>query len=222
MIDPADEEAVHAAPVARLIALGAVVFSTALPCLRFEQLGTLEVEPVIALGALVAVFCFSGGNRAVFGFRLTPSRGWRYWARMAGVFAGIILLLAALIAGAFSVLGWRIPIPRRDPQFIYAHTFLMCVYAPIVEEMVFRALLTFAVLPTLGPRWTIIVSGFVFAILHILRGIPGADNLVAGFMLQWAFLRSGTILVPMAFHAGGNLMVLAGHVASWHLLGPIQ
>jgi membrane protease YdiL (CAAX protease family) len=96
----------------------------------------------------------------------------------------------------------------------------MCLYAPIVEETVFRLLLTAALLPTLGERWTIVASGAAFAIVHILRGNPGPDNLIAGFMLEWAFLRSGTILVPLAFHAGGNLIALTSHVVIWYVLGP--
>ncbi len=36
------------------------------------------------------------------------------------------------------------------------------------------------------------------------------DNLVAGFFVAWAYLRSETIVIPIALHALGNLVVVAG------------
>lgn len=35
---------------------------------------------------------------------------------------------------------------------------------------------------------------------------------------MWAFLRSGTILVPLAMHSAGNLMALLAQVANWYWL----
>ena len=81
-------------------------------------------------------------------------------------------------------------------------------------------MLTIAVLQTLGERMTILLSGFVFAVVHILWGNPGPDNQIAGFLLQWAYLRSGTILVPIALHAAGNAVAASLHVASWYQLLP--
>jgi len=99
--------------------------------------------------------------------------------------------------------------------------FWMCFYAPLVEEIVFRSLLTAAVYPLIGQRGAIVVSGVVFAMIHVIGGNPGPDNQVAGFLLEWAFLRSGTILVPMAMHAAGNLIAFGIHIASWYWLSAL-
>jgi uncharacterized protein len=220
MIDEQNPIRTSRITVARGIALLAVVFSTTLPRLRL-QLDPFQVEPVVALAVLVAVLCLCGATHPALGLKLTSPQGTGYWLRVAGLFAAIIVALAAVAACVFYVAGWRVPVPRLDPQFVGHAAFNMCIYAPFVEETVFRSLLTFAVLPMLGERWTIIVSGVVFALVHILRGNPGPDNLVAGFMLQWAFLRSGSIVVPIAFHAGGNLIALSFHIAAWSALGPV-
>ena len=45
--------------------------------------------------------------------------------------------------------------------------------------------------------------------------IPGPDNLIAGFFLAWAFLKSGSIIVPLALHALGNLCALVSWVGMW-------
>jgi membrane protease YdiL (CAAX protease family) len=214
--------------VARLIALSAVLFSTAVPRLWWHvprlwiNLDPLYAEAVVILTALVAVLCLCNGAHPLLGLRATSQQGPAYWLRIAGLFAAIVVAVAAVAATVFYLAGWQIPIPRLDPQEVPDRAFIMLVSAPITEEVVFRSLLTLAVLPTLGERWTIIVSGLAFALVHILRGNPGPDNLIAGFLLQWAFLRSGTIVVPIAFHAGGNLIALVGHVATWYVLGPVR
>jgi membrane protease YdiL (CAAX protease family) len=92
----------------------------------------------------------------------------------------------------------------------------------LLEEVVYRALLTAAVFPLAGQRGTIVVSGIVFASIHLIGGNPGPDNQIAGFLLEWAFLRSGTILVPVALHAAGNLIALGLHVAAWRWLADLS
>ena len=63
-------------------------------------------------------------------------------------------------------------------------------------------------------------SGLLFGGLHVLYGNPGPDNLVAGFFLAWAILKSGSILVPLALHALGNLCVIAAWIREFvHITG---
>jgi membrane protease YdiL (CAAX protease family) len=50
----------------------------------------------------------------------------------------------------------------------------------------------------------------------VLGGIASPENQIAGFLLAWAFLKIGTILVPLAMHSAGNLIALASHVAAWY------
>lgn len=80
---------------------------------------------------------------------------------------------------------------------------VVCVGYLLVTEEYKR--LSFA-----GPigRWpTVIVSGAIFGLIHIVNGVAGPDNVVAGYFFAWAFLRSGSIALPTAMHAGGNLVV---------------
>lgn len=88
----------------------------------------------------------------------------------------------------------------------------LCVLAPIVEELIYRAVLVPAILPILGPWGAIAASGIAFAGLHQAYGNPGPDNQVAGFILAWAYLRSGAIWVPVALHSLGNACALIDHV----------
>jgi hypothetical protein len=48
--------------------------------------------------------------------------------------------------------------------------------------------------------------------------VTSPENLVGGFFLAWAFLKSETILMPWLLHAVGNGIVLAAQVAGWYWL----
>ncbi len=60
----------------------------------------------------------------------------------------------------------------------------------------------------LGPRRAIVIDGAVFALLHFVYGNASPDNFVGGYVLAWAYLRSGTIVVPLVLHAAGNLAAM--------------
>ena len=61
-------------------------------------------------------------------------------------------------------------------------------------------------------------GGLAFGGLLAVYGQPSPENLVGGFVLAWAYLKSGTIYVPVLVHGLGNLCVLAGQVGAWYWL----
>ena len=68
----------------------------------------------------------------------------------------------------------------------------------------------------LGPKCAIAANGLIFGALHVLYGKPGTDDMVAGFFLAWAYLKSGSFVVPVVLHSLGNLSVLGVRVAAWY------
>ncbi|MFG0334681.1 MAG: CPBP family intramembrane glutamic endopeptidase [Maioricimonas sp. JB049] len=203
--------------VAARIVAGLALLACALPVLlRTPQpLGT----STIALAGLLGVLFLSEGNMPELGLRPAPVQGWWYWLKIAGLFAAFIGGLCLLGAAALLLLKRPIPLPRYPPEADWLIT--MVVYAPVVEEVVYRVLLTAALLPVLGFRGTIVASGVLFAAIHITACRPGPDNLVAGFLLQWAYLKSRSVTVPLAMHAGGNFIAWSAHIAAWHGLLPV-
>ena len=121
------------------------------------------------------------------------------------IFASVISIAIAVCTGAFLVFGWTFPKPYRTMPTMDAFI-RMCISAPFRKKSFSEALLTVAVLPSLGELGTILLGGVIFSLVHVLGGNPGPDNQIAGFMLGWAFLKSRTILVPIAMHAAGNLI----------------
>lgn len=203
---------VSASPAARILALLAVVVDVA--SIRFGPEIGWQMPGLCALAGLTGVLCLQNGNAQGLGLNTAPVHGWSVWV-WRGVLLGLALVvLAALLTAACWVAGWTIPVPRTAPT-IWAFLW-MCVMAPLTEEITYRWLLSVALLPTLGRAGTIAVSGCLFAVIHILYGNASPENQVAGFLLQWAFLSSRCILVPMALHSAGNGVALLTQVVAYY------
>ena len=82
------------------------------------------------------------------------------------------------------------------------------IEAPVLEELLFRGVL-FGGLTKIMPIWpAIVLSGFVFAVIHI-----NAATLIPlwflGAAFAWLYVRTGTLLAPMAVHFTFNAINLA-------------
>jgi uncharacterized protein len=170
---------------------------------------------VLALIALAINLWLVQGDLVSIGL-VSPRQGWRYWAR-AGLligFAVAVCILVGLAAWVWS--GHEVPIFAAEPRYIDVLFLQMCVFAPVMEETVYRLVICVAATASVGPWAAIAVSGFMFGVLHLAYGTPSPENLVGGFFLAWAYLKSESILVPVLLHSVGNLCALAAQVGAWY------
>jgi membrane protease YdiL (CAAX protease family) len=169
----------------------------------------------IALVAAVTLLHLARGDAASVGLA-PPAQGWWYWVRMT-----LLIGLLAAVCMAAGVLVWvaaglRLPVGITPPAWIGAALVRMCVYAPLLEETIYRLVLCVP-LAALGRPWlAVILSGLVFGALHVAYGNASPENALGGFFLAWAFLRSGSVYVPVLLHSLGNLVILAGQVGIWY------
>jgi membrane protease YdiL (CAAX protease family) len=84
------------------------------------------------------------------------------------------------------------------------------ILAPIAEELFFRGVVYNAWLREGGPRWALIGSAILFAVIH-LSLVTLLPIFVLGLALAWLYRRSGTLLAPIAMHmtVNGITVVLA-------------
>ena len=143
------------------------------------------------------------------GLHLRPRQGWRYWIVAALAMGAVVLAFCGAAALVLVALGRPVPVPRlfSAPSEFWPFLLAACVMAPIAEEAAYRLALCIPCTPLMGPWPTIALSGVVFAALHFRYGAASPDNLIAGFLFAWAYLKSGSIVVPVALHALGNLSV---------------
>lgn len=128
-------------------------------------------------------------------------------------------MLVAVALGAVAFAAWALSDKPLSKHLLAKQNLLpalvpMCILAPLLEESLYRAVLCVGVGASLGDRWAIVASGVAFALLHVLYGNPSPESLLGGFVLAWAYLRSGSLFVPLLLHAGGNALVWLAHVGA--------
>ena len=184
---------------------------------RSDYLGWRLAVPIVAVGSFQFLLKV---DRPSLGLRLSPVQGWSYWIRATcwiGVVTGTLLLL---LVGLAMLVGVEIRIPRQTP-FQFGSLFLYrCVLAPLVEETTYRVALCSPSVACFGSTATIGVSGVAFALLHVLYGNLGPDNAIAGFVLGWAYLKSGSIVLPTILHSLGNLFGILLQIGIWYAIAP--
>jgi membrane protease YdiL (CAAX protease family) len=126
------------------------------------------------------------GDLSAMGLRLRPVQGLRYWVNATAMIGAAIGAFILLALAVALLTRSPIPIYQVHPGDVWSRFEDMCIISPIFEA------------------------------LHVLYGNPGSDNLIAGFFLAWAYLKSGTIVVPVTLHLLGNLCALALHLGTWY------
>ena len=93
----------------------------------------------------------------------------------------------------------------------------LCIGAPLSEELLFRGLLLQRLARTpLGFWGAALISNAGWTALHAgYSWISLADVFIAGLLFSWALWRTGSLWVPIAFHAIYNTIVFL------FLLGPM-
>ena len=83
--------------------------------------------------------------------------------------------------------------------------FVICLLAPVAEELVFRGAILRALLRWRpSQRWLmIVVSALLFALIH-LNPAQMPHAFLAGLLLGWLFMRTGSVIPGIAFHWANN------------------
>jgi uncharacterized protein len=205
-------------PRAQHAAVGLGVATIALDFLLAGLRQPMELRFALALVSTTVLLILTEVDLKSAGLRGSPQQGWRTWARLAVILGLIVAVCLATGFGIVRAVGGEIPIYTVPPSMILPRFLEMCVVAPVLEETIYRLIACVSLVKLLGVPATIAVNGVVFGSLHFVYGVPSPENLVGGFVLAWAYLKSGSITVPVLLHSGGNLLALTGQAAGWYLM----
>ena len=185
----------------------------------FDMAGPFGFDPfwarIIPLAVTLPVYGFlSGWDRASLGLRLAPIQGWRWWFKVGLLLGALVLAVVFVVGGIALLAGVPAPPPLNLAATDWWDWFVRaCLQAPVVEEGTYRFALCLPLAALFG-RWpALLTSAVVFAVLHVLYGVPSPDNFAGGFVFAWSFLASGSLLIPMLLHCGGNLFVMGWQAA---------
>ena len=206
-------------PWRRFMALAVAVVALVIDArlLVAAQHANYPQRAIVAVVSLLLMWLVCRRDRPSLGLTLRTTQGTAWWCRatLATVVAMAALLL--VLVGILVLTGSFEPV-RLPPEQVRERLMHTCLWAPFVEEALYRLVLAVALAAVLRPGWVILVAGAVFAGLHVLYGNPGPPNLIGGFVLTWAFLRSGSIAVPLLWHSAGHAFVIATQVFAYEAL----
>ncbi|HVR74791.1 MAG TPA: CPBP family glutamic-type intramembrane protease [Planctomycetota bacterium] len=166
------------------------------------------VRGVLAL-CLAAAPLLSGRDEHVLPRwgRVRPSLLWL--ARFLGILLPAALLFTVLTILLCRAMGWKLnvfPLAIASLDSAPAFVFHGLVAAPIVEEFIYRGVIHGRLRQGMGPFLAVALAGPIFWVLHWLDrgGVSPPNHLLAGWILAWAFERTGSLLTPTLLHALGN------------------
>lgn len=203
----------------RHAALVLAVLTVALDLWLAQQSYSLDAHEgrwALALFSFALLVQLTQGNHPSYGL-ISPEGGWIRWLRITfflSLIAGICV--AAGLLGMW-LSGIQPTVYKVAPDQRFTSFLRMCLFAPLLEETIYRVVLCIGLAATFGPTSAILASGTLFGLLHVVYGNPSPENLLGGLFLAWAYLRSGSLYLPLLIHSGGNFLVLVSQIAAWHL-----
>jgi membrane protease YdiL (CAAX protease family) len=106
----------------------------------------------------------------------------------------------------------QLKIALANPPILIATLFSVLVFAPIVEEFLFRFALQSYLKKYLNPKYAILIAAFAFALLHLSpsQGVGNITLMISlwtlGIFLGWVYERQGSLLASVTLHATFNII----------------
>ncbi|MEA3400404.1 MAG: type II CAAX endopeptidase family protein [Armatimonadota bacterium] len=208
------------------MALGGWLLPIAVGRLALSEQSSV-VRPLVLMMHYVLV---SGLTIGVILYRVAPrsshplrSLGWRFRRALSlagtgvagyGVFVTVMVLVALV---ASYVLGQSLPLAQtaeevigsaRNPAEVAIFFVLVCIMAPVFEELIFRGYVYGGLRRVLPSRHAIIIGGALFAAVHLNAEAFAIIGLI-GVLLCYLYERTRSLLPGMIAHGVHNGMVLA-------------
>jgi uncharacterized protein len=163
---------------------------------------------------LAGALAYLAARRRLSWRLLGPRRpAWRHVAIGLGFGVGGFVAVNLLIAGLLQVFG---PVDPPEQQLLSDVTagglttvfavIAAVVMAPLVEEVVFRGVLFQGLKRRIGLWPGALVSGLLFAVVHVEVQQPlySSAFVLLGLLFAWTMHRFGSLLVPIVAHAAFN------------------
>ncbi len=170
----------------------------------------LQILGLLALSWLL-VWLFDRNNLCVLGFKPTKER--------LKLMALLFIVTAICCATTYLMKAYFLKEKYILNFWINANTILHGVWQTfrgvVTEELMCRGVLLYILIRKVKIKWAIIISSIAFGLLHWLNaGVFGNIILMCtiflftftmGLLLAYAYIKTESILIPIAIHFGWNL-----------------
>ena len=156
-----------------------------------------------------------GGAWAALGFRRVSTRNLFLLPAIALVLIGVFNFAYEVVIEALGN-DFLLPTPNQDLDalftedggFIPLAVVNTVLLVPLVEEAYIRGFMMTALIAVIGGVRGAIVSSAIFAALHLNISVI-IPLFFTGMVMAWLYLRTGSLLPPIAAHAAQNALALA-------------
>ncbi len=171
---------------------------------------------MLGLAVIIAVswglvYLIRKENLNVLGFTPPNKRLWQFFLGVLAIFAIRLLIsgMDTLFVGATWVHN-----PSTEAQR-FAAALGYHIRSAATEDLIFRGVLLYLVAKRLGAGWAVLLSATAFGLYHFISynlysagAFPIIHTILmtglAGAVWAWAYLRSGSILLPFGMHLAWN------------------
>lgn len=134
-------------------------------------------------------------------------------ARFSTLFIVPTLVVIGAAVGAGALCGLSIqysPLCINSLDEIAPYILHGLVASPVIEELIYRGIVYPKLRAGAGRLIGLVLSGPIFWVLHWISsgGISPLNHLLAGWILSWAYEKSGSLVAPVLLHSLGNLLLL--------------
>ncbi len=91
------------------------------------------------------------------------------------------------------------------------------IFAPIIEEIIFRGIVFGTIRHKSGRRWALVITTLAFTLLHGVNPVSFVQILIPGIAFVLLYEREGSLAAPVITHAGFNLISTLGLLAETFL-----
>ncbi len=116
---------------------------------------------------------------------------------------GLYFVIAQFVDGDPSAEAKKLADPMSGAFDWGILAFAVVIMAPLAEEFFFRGILLRSIQRSLGVAPAILISGLVFAVVH-LQPLQFPGLLVVGLLAAWFAVKTGRLGLPIMFHLGFN------------------
>ncbi|MEM7529204.1 MAG: CPBP family intramembrane glutamic endopeptidase [Pseudomonadota bacterium] len=191
------------------------------PILMLLMAGLFPLFPV--LGALLALAIFLLGRTPGFEWRELLGGNLRGWIGFAALYAAITAVCCTMLVLTLSPQSF-LGFPTYATERWLMVMALYPIFSALPQEIIFRPLFFRrygALFP--APLAAVLANGAIFAIGHLFYQNAVAIGLttLAGLVIGYAYLRSGSFIVALLLHALGGMIVFTVGLGRYFYHGAI-
>ena len=148
-------------------------------------------------------------------FKAKKSNAILIWVATLLITFGVMFALSEVnnyLVEFFKSIGLSVPevkVPTKTPLNVILTIFFVCLLPAVIEEMLFRGILTYS-LSKRGEVFAVIFSGLMFSLFH-MSPAQTIYQFIFGALFALIALRSDSILPVVVSHFINNLFIILNH-----------